>query len=146
MECETIIMDFITCLPKTRRKNDFIMVVIDKPTKSTYFIHVKSTHKEINIDEMFMKDIFMLHGIPKTMITYRDVKFTSKFWKGIFALMDTKLDFSTTYNSQTDGQTEQVNQVLEDTLHMYVMKHQGKWEDLLHLVEFAYNNGYEDSL
>ena len=77
-------MDFITCLPKTRKKNDFIMVVIDKPTKSTYFIHVNSTHKEININELFMKDIFRLHGIPKTMITYRDAKFNSNFRKPVY--------------------------------------------------------------
>ena len=81
-------MDFITCLPKTRKKNDFIMVVIDKPTKSTYFIHVKSTHKEINIDEMFMKDIFMLHGIPKTIILDQDTKFTKKFWGYLFSSLE----------------------------------------------------------
>jgi hypothetical protein len=74
-------MDFITGLPKIQRQIDSIMVVIDKLSKSTHFIHVKSTYKSINIAEIFMKDIFRLHGIPKMVISDRDAKFTSNFWK-----------------------------------------------------------------
>jgi hypothetical protein len=74
-------MDFITGLPKIQRQIDSIMVVIDKLSKSTHFIPVKSTYKSINIAEIFMKDIFRLHGIPKMVISDRDVKFTSNFWK-----------------------------------------------------------------
>ena len=93
-----------------------------------------------------MKDIFRLHGIPKIVITDRDAKFTSNLWTSLFKGMDTKLNFSITYHLQTDGQTEQVNQVLEDMLRMYVMDQLGKWEDYIHLVEFAYNNNYQASL
>ena len=71
---------------------------------------------------------------------------TSNFWKGLFVDLGTKLNFSTAYHPQTDGQTERVNQVLEDMLHMYVMDKPTKWEDYLHLVEFAYNNGQQASL
>ena len=59
---------------------------------------------------------------------------------------DSSLNMSTAYHPQTDGQTERVNQVIEDMLRMYVMDHPSKWEDYLHLVEFAYNNGYPSSL
>ena len=93
-----------------------------------------------------MKEIFKLHGFPKAIVRYRDVKFTSNFWKGLFAYLGTKLNFNTAYHPQTDGQTERFNQVLEDMLRMYVMDKLTKWEDYLHLDEFAYNNGQQASL
>jgi hypothetical protein len=142
---ETISLDFITGLPKTQKQNDSIMVVIDKLSKSAHFIPVKSTFKAINIAEIFMKEIFRLHGIPKMVISDRDVKFTSTFWKELFAGLNTNLNFSTSYHPQTDGQTERTNQIIEDMLHMYVRTKPNKWEDYIHLVEFAYNNGYQTS-
>ena len=90
-----------------------------------------------------MKEIFRLHGIPKVVISDRDVKFTSTFWKALFSGLGTQIQFSTAYHPQTDRQTERVNQVLEDMLRMFVMQQTHKWEDYLHLVEFAYNNGYQ---
>ena len=74
----------------------------------------------------------------------RGCKFTSKFWKDLFASLGTKLGFSTTYHSQTDRQTKRVNRILEDMLRIYVMHQQQKLEDYLPLVEFAYNNGYQE--
>ena len=107
---------------------------------------MKSTHKTDDIAKIFMKEIFKLHGLPKAIVSDQDVKFTSNFWKGLFADLGTKLNFSTAYHPQTDGQTERVNQVLEDMLHMYVMDKPSNWEDFLHLVEFQYNNGKQVSL
>jgi hypothetical protein len=121
------------------------MVVIDKLSKSTHFIPVKSTYKEINITEIFMKKIFRLHGIPKMVISDRDVKFTSTFWKESFAGLDTNLNFSTSYHPQTDGQTKRTNQIVKDMLQMYIRTKPNKWEECLQLVEFAYNNGYHTS-
>ena len=102
---EVISMDFITGLPMTWRQNDSIMVVVDKLTKEAHFILVKSTHKTNDIAKIFMKEIFKLHGLPKAIVSDRDVKFTSNFWKGLFAYLDTKLNFSTAYHPQIDGQT-----------------------------------------
>ena len=82
------------------------MVVIDKLSKSTHFIPVKSTFKAINIAEIFMKEIFRLHGIPKMVISERDVKCTSTFWKELFAGLNTNLNFNTSYHPQIDGHTE----------------------------------------
>ena len=130
-------MDFITGLSMTWRHHDSIMVVVDKLTKTAHFILVKSTYEAGDIARIFMKEIFRLHGLPKAIISDRDVKFTSNFWKGLFADLGTKINFSTAYHPQTDGQTERVNQVLEDMLRMYVMEKPTKWEDYLHLVEFA---------
>jgi hypothetical protein len=76
----------------------------------------------------------------------RDSKFTSKFWKGIFKVFGKNLNFSMTYHRETDGKTERVNQVIEDMLRMHVMDKPSKWEDYLHLVDFSYNNGYQESL
>ena len=99
---EFISMDFITGLPMTWRQHDSIMVVVDKLTKATHFIPVKSTDVTDDIAKIFMKVIFKLHGLPKAIVSDRDVKFTSNFWKG-FADLGTKLNFSTAYHPQTDG-------------------------------------------
>jgi hypothetical protein len=85
------------------------MVVIDKLSKYAHFIPVKSTFKAINIVEIFMKEIFRLHGIPRMVVSDRDVKFTSSFWKELFASLNTNLNFSMSYHPQTDGQTERTN-------------------------------------
>ena len=93
-----------------------------------------------------MKDIFTLHSVPKVIISDRDVKFTGIFWKALFKGLGTQLNFSTVYHPQMDGQSERVNQVPKDILRMYVMDKRGKWEDYLHLVEFAYNNNFQVSI
>ena len=82
-----------------------------------------------------------MHGLRKEIASDQDVKFNSNFWKGLFADLGTKLNFSTTYHPHTDGQTERANKVLEDMLRMYVMDKPTKWEDYLQLVYFSYNNG-----
>lgn len=140
---EVISLDFITGLPKSKRGNDSIMVVVDRLSKSAHFIPVQSTYKTVQIVDLFMREIFRLHGIPKTVISDRDAKFTSA---ALFTGQGTQVNFSIAYHPQTDGQTERVNQVLEDMLRMYVMQQPIRWEEYLHLVEFAYNNEYQESL
>ena len=118
---DVVTMDFITKLPKMRLQNDAIMVVVDKLTKATNFIPVKTTHKEANIANIYMKEVAKLHGIPKAIVSKRDSKFTSNFLKGLFEGFGTSPNMSTTYHPQTDGETKRVNQVIEDVLRMYVM-------------------------
>lgn len=93
-----------------------------------------------------MRDIVRLHGIPWKIISDRDPVFTSEFWTSLQHGLGAQLNFSSAYHLETDGQTERVNQVLEDMLRMYVMDRQTFWEDYLYLVEFAYNNGYHSSI
>jgi hypothetical protein len=143
---ETISMDFIIGLPKSTKQNDAIMVVVDKLNNSTHFVPVKSTCKVIDIANIFMKEIFRLHGMPKGIISDRETKFTSIFWKSLMDVFETKLLFNTTYHPQTDGKIERVNQIVEDMLRMHVMHQPKKWENYLPLVEFAYNNSYQESL
>eukprot|EP00253_Pinus_taeda_P012641 PITA_12641 len=142
---EIISMDFITGLPKTKKGNDSIMVVVDKLSKAAHFIPVQSTYRAPQIAHVFMQNVFRLHGLPKVIISDRDVKFTSAFWRTLFADLGTQLNFSTAYHPQTDGQTERVNQVVEDMLRAFVMQQPTLWEEYLHLVEFSYNNGYHTS-
>jgi hypothetical protein len=139
---EVVTMDFITGLPKIGKQHDSIMVVVEKVTKYAHFIPLKTTHKAADVADIFMKEVARLHGIPKTIVFDRDPKFTSNLWKGLFKGFETNLNFSTTYHPECDGYTEQVNRVIEDILRMYVMDKPSKWEDYLHLGEFAYNNGY----
>jgi hypothetical protein len=92
-----------------------------------------------------MRELACLHGIPKTIVSKKDPKFTSKFWKG-FKGFRTNMNFGTSYHHESDGKKERVNQVIEDMLRMYVMDKPSKWEDCLHFVEFSYKNGYQASL
>jgi hypothetical protein len=143
---EVITMDFITGLPRTNKQHDSIMVVVDKLTKVAHFLPVKTTHTVANIAEIFMKEIARLHGIPRIIVSDRDTKFTSNLWRGLFKGFGTNMNFSIAYHPQKDGKTERVNRIIGDMLRMYVMDNPSKWEDYLHLVEFAYNNGYQASL
>jgi hypothetical protein len=143
---EVITMDFITRLPRTNKKHDSIMVVVDKLTNDAHFVPVNTMNTTANIAEIFMKENARLHGIPRKIVSDRDMKFTSNFLRGLFKGFGKNLNFSTAYHPQTDGQTKRVNRIIEYMLRMYVMDKPSKWEDYLHLVEFAYNNGYQDSL
>jgi hypothetical protein len=127
-------MDFITRLPRPTKKNDAIMVVVEKLSKYAHFVPVKSTCKEIYIANIFMKEIFILHRMPREIVSDRDTQFTSIFWKSLMASFETKLLFSTTYHPQTDVKEERVNQILEYMLRMHVIHHPKKWEDYQPLV------------
>ena len=135
-------MDFITGFLRIVRKNDSIMVFVDRLKKVAHFILVKSTFSASDVAQVFIRYVVRLHGGPKNVVSDRDVKFTSKFWKEMFAGLGTELVFSTTNHPQKYGRTERVNKILEDMLRMYVMHQKRKWEEYIPLVDFAYNNGY----
>ncbi|KAL0537638.1 hypothetical protein IC582_026621 [Cucumis melo] len=109
-------MDFITGLPRTLRGFTVIWVVVDRLTKSVHFVPGKSTYTASKWAQLYMSEIVRLHGVPVSIVSDRDARFTSKFWKGLQTAMGTRLDFSTAFHPQTDGQTERLNQVLEDML------------------------------
>jgi hypothetical protein len=100
---DVVIMDFITRLPRTRKKHDSIMVVVDKLTKDAHFSPLKTTHTVADVVDIFLKEVARLHGITKTIVSDRDPKFTSNFWKGLFKGFRMNLNFSTTYHPESDG-------------------------------------------
>jgi hypothetical protein len=95
---EVVTMEFITKLPRTVKQHDSIMIVVEKLTKYAHFIPMKITHKETKIVDIYLKELSKLRGIPKIIVSDKDPKFTSKFWKGLFNIFGTNLNFSTTYH------------------------------------------------
>ncbi|KAL0554438.1 hypothetical protein IC582_008359 [Cucumis melo] len=143
---ESVSMDFITGLPRTLRGFTVIWVVVDRLTKSAHFVPGKSTYTASKWAQLYMSEIVRLHGVPVSIVSDRDARFTSKFWKGLQTAMGTRLDFSTAFHPQTDGQTECLNQVLEDMLRPCALEFPGSWDSHLHLMEFAYNNSYQATI
>jgi transposase InsO family protein len=143
---EEIGMDFITGLPRTQKGYDAIWVIVDRLTKVAHFIRVKITYKGSQLAELYMARIVYLHGVPKKIVSDRGSQFTSRIWRSFNENMNTKLNFSTTYHPQTDGQTESTNQVLEDMLRACSLQHGGSWDKSLPYAEVSYNNSYQASL
>ena len=110
---EVISMDFITGLSITWRQHDSIIVVVYKLTKEAHFIPVNPTYKADDIAKIFMKEIFKLHGLPKAIVSDRDVKFTFMFWKGLFPDLGTKLNFSTTTILRLMGRQRELTKYLK---------------------------------
>ena len=146
MKWECISMDFVTSLPLVQGGYDSIMVVVDYLTKVAHLIPVKKTFTASDIARIFIKEIFRLHGLPRRIVSDRDAKFTSNFWVSLFQGIGTQLNFSTAYHPETDGQTERVNQVIEDILRAYCSREPKAWFHYLPLVEFAYNSSYHRSI
>nr|CAE04776.3 OSJNBb0115I21.3 [Oryza sativa Japonica Group] len=143
---EEIGMDFITGLPRTSSGHDSIWVIVDRLTKVAHFIPVKTTYSGSRLAELYMARIVCLHGVPKKIVSDRGSQFTSNFWKKLQEEMGSKLNFSTAYHPQTDGQTERVNQILEDMLRACALDFGGSWDKNLPYAEFSYNNSYQASL
>jgi hypothetical protein len=119
---------------------------MDRLTKVAHFILVKTTYKVSQLAELYMARIMSLHGVPKKIVSDRGSQFPPRFWKSFHENMDTKLNFSTAYHPQTDGQTKGTNQVLEDMLRACALQHGSSWEKSLPYAEFSYNNSYQTSL
>jgi transposase InsO family protein len=139
-------MDFIVGLPRTQAGYDSICVIVDRLTKVAHFILVKTTYSGAKFVELYMSRIVCLHGVPKKIVSDRGSQFTSKFWEKLHESMDTKLNFSSAYHLQTDGQTERTNQILEDMLRACVLKYRKSWDKSLPYAEFSYNNSYQTSI
>lgn len=105
-----------------------------------HFIACNKTDDALHVSNLFFKEIVRLHGMPKSIVSDRDTKFLSYFWKTLWSKLGTKLLFSTTCHPHTDGQTEVVNRTLGTLLRALIKKNLKSWEDCLPHIEFAYNH------
>lgn len=141
----SVSMDLITQLPKTKYGHDAIMVVVDRLTKMVHFAPTVTSVTPPQLAQLFFNTVFRYHGFPRSIVSDRDPRFTSLFWKSLTQLMGTKLAMSTANHPQTDGQTERANRTLEDLLRPYVNLRTDDWDDHLAAAEFAYNNAEQAS-
>ncbi|KAI3515911.1 hypothetical protein L1887_14816 [Cichorium endivia] len=139
-------MDFITKLPKAAGRLDTIWVIVDRLTKSTHFLSIKETDKMGNLTRIYVQEIVRLPVVPISIISDRDNRFTSRFWQSLQKYLRTRLDMSTTYHPQIDGQSERTIQTLEDMFRSCVIDFGKAWDVQLALIEFSYNNSYHTSI
>ena len=135
----SISMDFITELPTSAGCTQ-IWVIVDRFTKMAHFIPLKTDANAEELARVFVREIWRLHGLPENIVSDRDAKFTSAFWSSLMKLLDIKQRLSTSFHPETDGQTERVNQSLEQYLRSFCSYDQKDWWELLPLAEYAYNN------
>jgi hypothetical protein len=121
-------MDFIASLSRTSRGYNSIWVIMDRLTKSTHFIPVATMYRVNQYAELYITHIVRYHGIPKTIISDRGSIFVARFWEQLHECLGTHLIQSSAYHPQTDSQTEQVNQIIEDMLYACVLNDGPKWD------------------
>ena len=136
----TVTMDFVFDLPMSSEKNDGIMVIVDKLTKYVCLAPVQKSSTSEDIARAFIKHVYQHHGLPKNIISDRDVRFTSQFWRNMCTRMRIEPRFSTAFHPQTDGQTERMNRVVEEVLRHFIDGNHVTWEELLPIVALTINN------
>nr|GEV42623.1 putative reverse transcriptase domain, ribonuclease H-like domain, aspartic peptidase domain protein [Tanacetum cinerariifolium] len=143
---DNITIDFITKLPKTSSGYDTIWVTVDHLTKSAYFFTDEGNNPMEILTRLYMKEVVTRHGVPVSIICDCDGRFTSSFWRSFQNALGTRLDMSTAYHLQTDGQSKRTIQTLEDMLRACVIDFRNGWDRHLPLIEFSYNNSYHTGI
>ena len=132
-------MDFIEKLPSSSGF-DTILVIVDWLTKQAIFIPAHNTITSADLAHLFVLHVFSKHGVPSHVTSNRGLEFVSNFFQSLGTVLDMRLHFTSGYHPEGDGQTECMNQTLEQYLHIYCNYQQDNWSELLLLAEFAYNN------
>ncbi|GJZ13854.1 putative reverse transcriptase domain-containing protein [Tanacetum coccineum] len=131
---------------RTSSGQDTIWFIMDRLTKSAHFLPMRKDYKIDRLARLYLNKIVVRHGVPVSIISDHDSRFTSRFWQSMQEALGTRLDMSTAYHPQTDGQSEHTIQTLEDILRACVLDFGGSWYVHLPLVEFSYNNSYHSSV
>lgn len=142
----SIATDFIVALPKTKNGYNCITTWVDRLSRRVHFIPSKEEDTAVDSANAFFANIFKLHGIPDSIVSDRDPKFTSKFWKRLMELCGIKLKMSTSRHPQTDGSSEIMNRMVENYIRCYCSYHQNNWDELLPAAEFAYNSAVSEDI
>nr|GEU82759.1 putative reverse transcriptase domain, ribonuclease H-like domain, aspartic peptidase domain protein [Tanacetum cinerariifolium] len=137
---ENITTDFVTKLPKMATGQDTIWVIVNRLTKFAHFLLMKETNSMEKLTRQYLKEVISRHGVPISIISDQDSRFTSHFWQSVQEALGTRFDMSTTYYPQTDGQSKRTIQMLEDMLHACMINFKKGWDIHLPFVEFSYNN------
>ncbi|GJZ55637.1 putative reverse transcriptase domain-containing protein [Tanacetum coccineum] len=143
---EKITMDFVSGLLRTPSGYDSIWVIVDRLTKSAHFLPMKKTDSMEKLTQLYLKEIICRHGVPVSIISDRDSRFASGFWRSLQKALGTDVNMSTAYHPEMDGQSERTIQTLEDMLRACVIDFGKSWDRHLPLVEFSYNNSYHASI
>jgi len=139
-----ISMDFIVGLSKSNGYTK-ILVIVEMFSMMAHFIPLQTEEHIQELALTFMKEIWRLHGLPESIVSDQDTQFTSRFWTSLMQLLQVKLNLSTTFQPESDGQTERVNQTLEQYLRSYCSYQQGDWVSLLPFAKHAYNTSMSES-
>ena len=142
---DQVSMDLITQLPRTQSGHDAIVVFVDKLSKMVHVVPTTTTVNAPQLAGLFFRSVVRYHGVPSSIVSDRDVRFTSLFWRALWKQLGTRLAMSTAYHPQTDGQTERANRTLEEMLRAYVSYRQDDWDQHLTAAEIAYNNSKQAS-
>jgi transposase InsO family protein len=121
-------MDLITDLPVTKHGYDAVVTFVDRLTQQVHFAPTTKTVTAAGLARVFRQTVYRHHGLPRVIISDRDDRFCSHFWKALFALVGTELRFSTAFHPQTDGQSERANRTLEQFLRHYISSRQDDWD------------------
>lgn len=143
-----ITMDFIVDLPESDGYNA-IWVIVDRLSKRSHFIPVKMGTGESSAEscaKIFCREYVRLHGLPETIVSDRDTRFTSLFWQTLMKMLGIEQKMSSAFRPNTDGQSERVNRFIEDFLRNYVHPCQKDWNTFLYAAEFAFNSRVHESL
>ena len=138
-------LDLITQLPRSKAGHDAIVVFVDKLTKMVHYVPTTTTVTAPQLATLFIREVCRLHGVPDSLLSDRDPRFTAHFWRSFWDQLGSKLVMSTAYHPQTDGQTERANRTLEEMLRHYVTWRQTDWDIHLPVLEIAVNNAQQSS-
>jgi len=133
-------MDSMMGLPLSTSKKNVIYVIVNRLTECAHFLPIRDTWRVERLAQLNVKEIARIHEIPLDIVSNRDKRFQTYFWQALQRAFEAKLNFSNSYNLETDGKINRVNQILNDMLRACVLEFERKWEDDTPLVEFSYNN------
>jgi transposase InsO family protein len=143
--CQAWTQDAVTGLPKTKRGNDAIQVFVERLCKVKHFAATHKSDSAVDLASCFVHTVVRQHGIPETIVSDRDPRFTAHYYAELAKLLGIQLNMSTARHAQTDGQSEREIQTLITSLRSFCNEHQDDWDEYLDMLELAFNSAVQAS-